>query len=271
MDDVRLRTLALRLLTSGYPRIERLEVRVGQLPDDLPTPIPLPDPSLLLGSVSGIDPSPSGMIRPRTEIFFDTPLPPAKVDAFYRDRLSMEGWLTSGADTPRGGGFQEESREILRLPFYHPGNHRGLWITAHKRGDTETAVQIEVGEYRLVAPASTHALPPPPLPALLPPPGARYLSGWMGGSVSGPTHREARAAIETDVPLANIADGYAAQCAAAGWQQRGEGQDGAVAWSRWIATDDQGTPWDAVVYVMARPDAPRQFLLHVRLDPSVEP
>src|SRR5258706_6920398 len=89
---------ALRLAT--YPNdshTQNAQLLPGQLPDQLPVEIPLPEVSRVLGSL---------IRNPESiDMLLDTHLSPEQVLTFYRQRMQDAGWQTTDIYRPNRGGF----------------------------------------------------------------------------------------------------------------------------------------------------------------------
>src|ERR1700680_1295181 len=113
-----LRELALRLSTfPGDPRNDNPQLLVGQLPDNLAIPVPLPEKSLVLGT----------LIRgpEQIDIVLKSELSPDEVLSFYKERMAASGWnALDDMARPMHGGFVHAGFSGFenRIPVFHePG------------------------------------------------------------------------------------------------------------------------------------------------------
>ena len=125
-----LRELALRLSTfPGDPRNEDLQLLVGQLPDNLAIPVPMPENSRVLGT----------LIRgPESiDVILDSALSPAAVMSFYKESLAASGWneLDEMRPAMHDGGFVHTGfRAFENHATYCKGpDGQAFTVTAYER------------------------------------------------------------------------------------------------------------------------------------------
>ncbi len=263
-NEVVLRELAIRLSTyPGDQRDRDPQLLVGQLPSDLPFDVPLPEGSLILGS----------LLRnaQQAEIVFDTTLPPGGVLDFYKERLLAAGWYEPTATLgPSEGGFVHTGFPggATSLLFCQSTRGPSLTVNAFKGKAGRTDVRLTVDRSPLSSPCAQrsrshrrmaeHDLIPP----LLPPLGARQMGG--GGSWSD-DRVTSSASLETDeeIPILTLSAHYATLFEQAGWTRLEEGDSGPVAWHIW-SFDEENEPWRGLFFVLKVPGMERAYYLYVK-------
>jgi hypothetical protein len=227
----------------------------------------MPPAARLLGSVS--QPYPFGPIGPpagrSTEAVLDVAGPAAAVLDFYEESLSGTGW--SHPPDPvevRPGGFAMMPTPPGRI-FCGSANGPVLRVTVSER----TAAPSDVRLYLTVGVPGPCAGTPRggmghPLFDRIPPlqPPAGVLLEPLGGA-GGDARASSNALARTDRSAADLEAHFSAQMAAAGWQRRGGGAGGALAWSRW--TQSRAGEWRALLWVLEEPDPDLRYL-HVRVE-----
>ena len=275
-DDVAtLRALALALLVprSGGPQTDaEPQLLVGRLPADLPVTLPLPEGSRLLGTLLSGNPL----------VVLESELAPDAVISWYEERLLAAGWrqLPAPVHPHLHGGFVSAAHaepaahvEMPRLPFAafvlgeDGQDGPGLGVEAFAGPGGRTVAHLNV--HRDGATAFGH-IPFRPLqgqdpwaamPALVPPPGVQH---WNLGASGGSDRIQADGRIQTDLDLATVAAGYAAQLEESGWQQQDAGVSGPVAWSRWSFGDRDGEPWRGLFVILERAEGHERAEEHGR-------
>ncbi len=264
-----LRELALRLSTHpGDPRNDNPQLLVGQLPDNLAIPVPLPENSRLLGTLIR---SPQSI-----NVILDTTLLPAAVLSFYKESLAASGWNELEEMHPgmHGGGFVHTGfRGFENHAIYCKGlDGPAFSIIAYERkpGLTDAQLDINFGsEYspctqpnrmqRRMAHHHMHNL----IPSLEPPEGAKQQAGGGGG---GGDSWHSNATLDAEMPLDALATHYDAQLRKGGWTQTDAGISGPLAWSTWTIQDEDNQPWNGLFFILKRPGKERQHVLEIRVD-----
>jgi hypothetical protein len=295
-DDVPVpMALALRLaqgsLYYGYagPSDEpSLTILPGALPDDLPLRIPMPPGGRLLGSVVSVAPSfiavsfGGGRPRPRPRggdlvtVYLDVPGGAERILASFEQPMAEQGWRPPAIDPDSvmrrrmgrgGGGFQSTG-----APFYVPpsrtfcASERGpsLRVVVNLRDAGPQDVRLylslfDTGQCAESADDDDDAYMPQfritrMLPVLQPPMGVEMWGGGGGGSDQD-WHTDATA--HTDMDAAALVAHFGGQFRAAGWTQRDEGVNGALAWSRWTSEDGR---YEADLWVIEAPEPGERYL-----------
>jgi len=253
-DEAALRELLARSLAS-YPGYEGSEaiVRVGNLPDELPFELSLPDDTRVIGSVQ------RGASFP-TEIFIDVPQPPENVITFFQETFSGDDWRL--VNNFPGGGFISTPSDSA---FYCSQTFNALVnITAFGYGDDKSDARL------YVSPADTYLCsqadgsvtqdPYRLLPQLQTPDGVSLLqSGSSGGSgAPGFQSVSTQAYLESDLSVSDILDAYNEQLEAFGWLPIDQESGEKLAWSGWNVTGE-GQTWDGTLTLTASPTTPNQY------------
>lgn len=264
-----LRELALRLSAyPGDPRNDNPQLLVGQLPDNLAIPVPLPDNSHVLGT----------LIRnsENIEVILDSVLPVAAVLSFYRESLTASGWneLDEMRPAMHGGGFVHTGfRTLENRATYCKGPEGPAFIVnvhERKQGLTDVRLDINFGSehspcaplnrmHRRMAHRGIHDMIPP----LQPPEGAKQQSEGGGG---GGDSWHSNATLNTEMPLDALTAHYAAQLLKGGWTQTDAGIAGPLAWSTWRFQDEDNEPWNGLLFILKRPGKERQHVLEIRIN-----
>lgn len=262
LNETDLLEFALRLATyHEAPDTQNARLLPGQLPDQLPVDIPVPDGSRILGSLIR---SPESI-----NMLLDTHLSPEQVLTFYRERMQVAGWQTNDMDRPRRGGFISSGSRSRggTETFYQSLNDPALTVNDQEsssawrdhsnriRSGPALTVNAFVGkgnvtDVRLNLQLNS-PLPPGPLPymrsrparstfGLLPAleaPEGTQLTGHGGGG--GQDNAYANAILETNIDLSTLAAHYKSELEQAGCVLTDEGQDGPLAWNTWTLKDEE--------------------------------
>ncbi|MGH2541774.1 MAG: hypothetical protein ACRDIB_03195 [Ardenticatenaceae bacterium] len=255
-QEKQLYELAVRLLTPSYPgmpSLDQAQLFVGELPDTLPAPLPLPDGATVIGSVVRGE-----MLG--AEIALDVELPADAIRAFYTVRMSEAGW--SSQESFYGhGGFTHAGDSLLfcRGP-------RGPAVQVHIRSqpDAPSEVRLHVHTHPRHSPCSHRGLPDnfQRLPGLHPPAGARQQPG--GGSSGGDTSYST-ATLQTELDMGAVRMHYEQQLEQAGWQRSASGGDEVIVWSTWTVQDEVDQPWEGLFFVFRYGEIDQyQLQMHLR-------
>ncbi|HEY7357724.1 MAG TPA: hypothetical protein VH590_14705 [Ktedonobacterales bacterium] len=265
-----LEALALRLTSSPFdPRTQNPQLFVGQLPDNLPFELPIPEGSRVIG---GITRSPEHI-----GLLLDVPLPPEQAHAFYKERLQADGW--SELDQPMGmqrGGFVHSSILARSHSVTFCKGPRGPSLDVRalsaQAGFTDVRLSLNLDERespcaqsarmrrgRRVRDMGLEQLIPP----LAPPEGARQMGGGGGG---GSDSWYSSATLEADTDLATLTAHYADQLAQGGWTRTDAGSAGPAAWHIWTFQDEDKEPWYGMFFMLKSPGKEREYFLYIRIE-----
>lgn len=253
--------IAARYLAIGGPTPSPAHLLVGQLPELLPVPLPLPEDSTIVGTLLR---GPYGLT-----VFLDAPLSPDAVRTFFRERLTAAGWTLPAPNRhmPRAGGFLHVAgADGERLLFCQGPRGPALWLQADPATAGRTPVQLELVTDARHTPCAPQQRAPDPwaaLPPLAAPPSAQQFPEGCGSS-SDMVYTHAR--LRTDLDLAAVAAYYTTQLEQAGWRRADAGEAGPLAWSGWAFQQADGQDWQGLLTILARPGRPGEFLLALRAD-----
>jgi len=217
---------------------------IGQLPEDVPLPLPIPESARIIGSMQG----------PYTalEILFDIDQPFEEVREFYRKALTADGWAAPESVSP-GGGFVDAPFEVDGYCL----EKRDAYLTLSGR-DVEGApadVRLSVMMPAEYTPCDAQAADQPPdayrlLPALSAPSGVEMRSGGAG---SGDGYAEASAGLRTSLTPSDLLTGYNEQLAAAEWTLSSSQSAETFAWSTWTVPETDGQQWNGLLLILQTP------------------
>jgi hypothetical protein len=264
-DEAGLRELLSRLVGSLGFTPEQPVAYVGQLPDNLPFELPLPDGAHIIGSVFYGKPG-------HTQIILDTQQTPDEVIQFFRDTLTTSDWAALSQDGVGFGGFV--SQPWTQASFCYQGDKALLHVTVQGAA-IPTNVDINV-----IVPADTTACvgagagtaPGEPyklLPQLQTPEGVRLIpNGDTGGFMGAPgsPYAAVSTVLASDLPVSKIAAAYNEQLKTAGWQLISQESGAKTAWSGWTLEGSQGKTWMGSLVLIANPIIKNQYTAQVIIE-----
>jgi hypothetical protein len=257
-------TLATRFLddfSSGLSRSTKREQPakffMGQLPVNLPTSIPLPTDTKIIG----------GLTREQSlSVILDVPQPVGLVQEFYQQKLLAEGWKRSRLmDFWDRSGFQGINplglmvfcKETKGSAFYVSTRPVGNYLTqvrlnlnSVEKTDLNSACNPKAESQEGMEMHNLLQQQMPPMPNL-------EVPAKTGVFIEDVTGAGGRATIQTQLSVEDLFKHYAAQMRQAGWVLSGSGQSGPMQLSAWFLKDKQGKIWDALLSfkrLEARPD-----------------
>lgn len=263
------REIALRLLSERGPDGAREPLRLfaGEVPEDVPTAIPVPEGMSVVG----------GMVRsaprygaPETEVVIDAPVGAEPAVEAYRALMASggvagEGWAERDWHARRGGGFM--SRPVAETAVFCRGRRGPALLVDAEAGDGGgSEVRLSLIPAGRDTPCAHEEErrgrgPDSVIPVLVAPPGAHEVEG--GSASFGGGAENATTALRTDLSPEDLAAHYASQLGAAGWTRTGEGSDGPVAWSSWEVADENGEEWKGVFFAARFPGSGGYYELQV--------
>ena len=216
---------------------------VGELPNQLPVNVPMPEQSRILGTV---------FHRPDiAEIVVDVAMRPEKVISAYVGQLLSAGW-TYPPTYRRPGGFTEERSEVTGDFCFGPGGPM-LSIIAHPMGEMTSDLRLYLS---MTAQAEADTDPeveeyfPPParwvIPSLPAPSGA-WKSG-PGGSVDD-DRQLSSCTLETKMQLGEVLEHYARHLVRAGWKRLDTARTDLALCCNWSFSDDNDRTWSGLLIV----------------------
>lgn len=243
--------LAQRLQYNPYePEASTMRFFAGELPDDLPAPLPVPDGFRVVGGLTGN----------RTIVLLETDRGPDDALEAFGAALLTTGWV-------------DETHPNFRQQhgFVHGGTHRrffhgddgpSIWTQTYTRPEGATEVRATFQSAELTRQQRTMQrggmygmLPPLRAPAGM-------IQKDLGGGGGGDSWIM-YASLASDAPPGEVAAHYAAQLERAGWTRSGAGDDRYSAWTTWTF-DAEGTAYRGLFTVVAPLGEPAERLLAVR-------
>lgn len=264
----RLQQLTLALLTNGFdPRINKPRLLMGAIPESFPVQIPLPDQSIVLGTLLRSDTS--------AEIIVQSDLTGDAVQAYYEGALPALGWKEAEQQMPRHGGFMHQSMNIFvrwHAVFCHAESGAGLTLQIQQADMTPLKVRLDLNldremnpcaqQHRMRREQMRHRSPFDVFPPLIPPTGAKQRGG--GGGSSGIDDAHTTANLVTDLDIAALASHYAKQLSAANWTAVASGVDGPLAWHTWNFINEEQEPWHGLLLIEQIPNKTNEYFLMLR-------
>ena len=259
-SDTELTRFVKRCLTYPISSYGEPEILVGELPSNLPVDVPVPRGAEVIGSI--VHSNKYTMV----EIVLDVPQEPDEVLAFYRDRLTENGWEEMKQPSP--SGFV--SPMIRSWASFCLEEKFSLNILVSTEEGKPSDVRLHVNDNPQFCNIYTDEPPTPSsrpgdvLPALLAPDKATQMSRGGGG---GGDQRYSQATLETSLSIAELHTHYRTQLMEAGWKSEEEGGNGTVAWSAWTFVDDSDNDWVGFLLVRAPKEDCRILWLSADLVP----
>lgn len=228
---------------------DQTQFRFGQLPENLPVKVPLPDKAQVLGS--------SMYSSGNGQILLDAPQSRSEVFDFYSRRLSSSGWENiSNSYAESTKGFVE-SNFVKPMAFcFRSSQDTELTINANPVEKGLTDVRINLNSGRSGTKCQQYPGSDIPLPTLIAPPNTRLIDATGGG---GENSFDSRVKLETKLDSKSLAAHYDPQFQSAAWKRLDAGHSGTTAWSRWELKDKKGNSWHGFLYLSKLENEPNQY------------
>lgn len=249
-DDLIPRDLVLRLIGSPLSGIQQ-ELLIGQLPDDLPVDLPLPDGAKVVASVV--------MGGQYYRVLLDTPQSPDQVKLFYQEQLDAAGWQRLTFGLTRIEGFvpsEFEQTEILSFCRDTTGSSLAVFAgSAQESTDLQLNLNIDDG---MICDPPTVGISEinVPMPTLVAPAGADVSSQGGGGSRD---YWYSRANLETALEAESLMAHYGDQWEQAGWTRIADDQTDQTLWALWRLQDEAGQSWQGALSMTQVEGMPSQY------------
>lgn len=251
-DEEALRKFISLWFEPVYPTgsTQKPAVFIGNLPQDIPLEIPLPNDASIIGSVTGYPIEYS--------IILSTSQSPETIQEFYEDSLIEKGWH----DAPIQGGFGYEKN--LFSGYCYKENSAFLQVETAMISDTKTAIRLgldmEPEAYRCdsgtyIGPTYMNLIP-----ILHAPNGVMVTGNGSGGGSD--TDGSITMTLQGDISETLVMENYAHQLTTAGWKMKTTASSDGVAWSNWAFSDENGGGWTGTLIVnKSSPDSNTLFAL----------
>lgn len=272
--EAMLRELVLRVAAiPGDPGAYDQQLLVGQLPEDLPVPLPLPEQSQLLGSLLR-NAAPA-------EIILNTLLSPVQIIDFYRNHFVAMGWEESPTPqsvplfvmVPPNEGALLNLSKAIHGPF--------VQVRAQSTNGASTDVRVLVYQHNRSSADFPRKTPKrvrlrlggmspisEMIPDLMIPPGTELEGTGFSSSL---TTAQTNVILRTDLTLSSLTAFYPPQLKQAGWNLTAMGSSEHVFWSTWAVSDEANETWRGVFFVLQMPDQPGEYHLYIHLSWVGEP
>jgi hypothetical protein len=256
-DEDALRAFILRYVV-GNSQGQSVNISIGALPTDLPFSVTTPASVTLYGTVTrageGTNPS-------FYDVAFDTGDAPQALIDFYKQAFSGADWMVTNESVSPPSAFSGQTSAYAS--FCYQQGVATVNVNAYNEGRGVTNVNLNIQVPGDVYTCSSQQAPiNDPVMSLIPSlalPEGVILKSNMGGGFSYYTpmgrSNSVGAILETTRPLADIANDYNAQLAAAGWQAVFSESSEHSALSTWTLSDEAGKTWHGSLLIVADNEA----------------
>lgn len=237
---------------------EQTNLKFGQLPDQMPVPVPLSGSAQVIGSIA-IPPN-------RYKIVLEETLPIESVKNFYQEQLTAMQWTEQELFSSDYG--LKHAPEVLKrhlgrcLNFWYEPENMKLSIEIRPDGSNASRqVTVFLNLERSLLNEDINTLKLPPFPPLADPPSAlRLLS-------SGATYGEYASFVcfETELDLEHLYSHYKSQFETESWTPINEGRDGALIWGNWDVLDGGGETCLGLLNIVKLGGVENQYIVQLRV------
>lgn len=259
LDGRLLYELAHRVIVARLARVDQaprtldvaLQLLPGQLDRAFATVIPL-----LGGSIAGSVLHGGGAIA-----VVEINLNCSHLVGFFHEYLIATGWKVVPSTVPLFGGFIHPPRPGTQLCFARDGSELKLRLwprgggtlvgAGMKTADHPAAMQRHLPGTRRTATLLPRLISPPHATIITG--SARYRATWQRSNTS----------FQVDADLWSVSTHYAEELRLAGWRMREAARDDLFAWHCWTFRDRSDQQWQALFYVLRRPDAVGDYVLEL--------
>ncbi len=255
--------LAQRLLTFNYPgdpKADNARLLPGEVTNEFPSDVPLPEDKRLIGSL---------ILRTHVTVVFDTSMMPEQLTAFYKERMTDNGWTEPEPWPFFGqGGFQHNMvQDVIGTVFCQGLASISLHIQDSPSDNSarEARLKYDTDPRRSICAQQRKqrkhfaGMFSDVIPSLSAP--SKSMQMPKGGSSGGDTHSETSAYLRTDLDLSSVATHYKDQLSKHGWQEQDSADDGPMIWSSYKFKDEDGEDWDAIFFVIKVPRKQGVYML----------
>ncbi len=259
-DEATLRNFLAHWLMPTFPEMptSQMTATIGTLPMTFPLSLTLSNSFSIIGAFVQTTGS-----YTLTQLFLSTEQSAAIALTTLEQQIIAQGFVKGPIVT---SGFQPadptshlwcRSADELMVSFFSNTSATGATgIRAIITFPTEYGGPCTVSQ---AAPELTPSI----LPYLKPPPGAATVRG--GNSNFGGDHAGVSAEIIWPLAVSALADQYADQLIASGWQQVEASATEHIAWSAWTVVDEEGDTWGATFSIVKQVGETATYLVNLDL------
>jgi hypothetical protein len=249
---------------------ERVQFWLGELPNELPIELPLPDQSQVVASLQ--------QEQAAFTILIQAPQPPLLIQSWYSNRLRALGWLqwqssenlTSLVMFHMLGDPAVGQRDapVSSLTFCYRPQSLTLILKFRPTTNNATSVKLELsGNSVFSSPCheewERNMLNLLPIPQLVPPPGTHALRGrhLSGSNKALKSEFRLQTSCSSDLLLAH----YNTQLAQSGWTQQAGAKQDRLLWSAWTLHDQRNQSWQLLLSFLADSSHSDQYTASFRM------
>jgi len=253
-DEDALRAFIMRYVV-GNSQGQNVNITIGAGPTDLPFTVSMPPNATLFGTVARMGENDAASYY---DTAYDTPETPQALLDFYKQAYTNPDWQVTSESVSPPAAFSGQTSAYASFCYQQGVATMNLNGYSEGRGITNVNVTVQVpGDVYACTAGSQGAVNDPVfalIPSLALPEGVNVQSNMGGGfSYYTPNNRSnsVGAILESARPLADIANDYNAQLAAAGWQAIFSETSEHTAFSTWTLSDTQGKTWHGSLLIAA--------------------
>lgn len=282
------RELADRIL-ENVPEInnKRAFLLVGQLPNNLPLELPLPNNTQIVGSSVKED---------YFEILLEIPQSPARIEQFYRQQLTSADWKKYEGNfnnVPNNGFISSGYKPFEMNIFCNFKNGWELYLNTHPSRENSTDLRLRIRKSNPNSVCLSSLNPEiqkhneqskniteivlkqfsPPL--LTAPEKAQVFPGRSGMNSRGDrdgnyslVEYTSSIAIYTQLNIQEIANYYFSQMPKYGWETRSEIKQDSIAVGMWTFKNDRNSYFQASIDIIKNQNIPQQYAANLTIIPT---
>lgn len=256
----------LGYIAAPYAPTGPVKVYVGQLPEEVPFDLPLPENSRVVGSIISQTGGPA-----YTQLYLASDLPAEDLITYFQETLPTQEWdlINSNPGGPRGFNAQA----VMNAQFCFQGDEAFIDMTAFGSDEGQTRVFAYVALEDAMYPCNQNPQAAPTddpylmLPNLETPEGVEIATNYGGGGGGGGGFGFRTASTSTflrsELTATEIIALYNPQLEAQGWTLVSNSDSPALAGSTWTLTDEDGDIWGAIFSIQASPSQENLYYAEV--------
>lgn len=267
-DENSLRYYLARSTGRGMSNDSLTSIFIGQLPDDIPFDIPLPEKTSVVGSVV----RQNGLY---IDIILDSELKQNELIDFFAASLSNDNWQP-GVQNFSPGGFQpfpmtstyiRRNEAVLNISISELANEKVSSLRINIQTDPGQALYLERRGINQMGFMQTD--PYYHVPYLIPLQGVSVQSiggGGGGGPLSSPKNAFQSAILKTEISLFDIAEHYINQLSDNySWNLTDSLVKENISWSSWTFTDDSDQIWGGMLIITSSQIRDNEFTAMIQV------